>query len=92
MADDGNGEYIFLLGQDRAVWWDTPLRDLVALYAREYEDAISSWLTEKALFYYNRFIGHRFQKVSLFESTSVSNMSAEEPSRHVDGINLDLWT
>ena len=63
MADDGNGEYIFLLGQDRSLWWDTPLIDLVAIYAREYEDAISSWLTEKALLWYNEVIGHRFQKV-----------------------------
>ena len=30
---------------------------------------VSSWLTERALFWWNRFVGHRFQKASLPSST-----------------------
>lgn len=64
MSDDGNGGCIALMGQDCSLWWDTPLRDMVALYAREYEDFISTWITERALSWYKKVIGHRFQKVS----------------------------
>lgn len=64
MINDGNGEYVFLLGDDNEVWQKTPLRDLVALYAREYEDPISNWITETALSWYHTVLGRHIHKVS----------------------------
>lgn len=63
MVDGGNGECVVLLGKDGNLWHDTPVRDLVALHAREYEDPISTWITEKGLFWYHKILGHRLQKV-----------------------------
>lgn len=64
LSDNGNGDFINLLGEDNDIYWQTQMQDLVALYAREYEDFISTWITEKALFWYNKVLGHRFQKAS----------------------------
>lgn len=61
--DNGNNEHILLLGKDSEVWEKTPRCDLVALHAAEYEDAMSTWITNQALMWYHKALGHRFAKV-----------------------------
>lgn len=60
---NGESNRVFLLGEDRDVWLNTPLCDLVALHARQYEDAISSWITTKALLWYHKALGYRSKRV-----------------------------
>lgn len=75
LSTDGNKEHVLLLGGDRDVWWETPLRDLVAIHAKEYEDAISEWITGHALDCYAWVFGGHSKKV-WFAAVQVSLGSA----------------
>lgn len=62
---NGDGRHVYLTGSDNELWHRTPTGDLLALYTREYEDFISTWMTEKALYWVDKYITQVFcRKVS----------------------------
>lgn len=69
MYKNGDGRYVYLTGSDNELWERTSPSDLIAVYTREYEDFISTWIPERALYWTHRyFIQKFFPKVS--QSTS----------------------
>ncbi|KAK4934967.1 hypothetical protein LTR66_015518 [Elasticomyces elasticus] len=68
MSDNGNGSHVYLTGPDSHLWQNTPAGDMIALYAREYEDVISTWITATGIDWFDKLIGGRKSKNPLRES------------------------
>ena len=53
--------FVYLHGDDRNVWKEAKLHELIAVNAPNYEDAATSWLTRYVLVAYHRLIGRHYK-------------------------------
>ena len=73
---NGDGRHVYLTGSDRELWERTPVGDLLAIFTREYEDFISTWMTERALYWFDKyFVKVFFRKVSHQTASKLWNIT-----------------
>ena len=49
--------FVRLNGDDRDVWKDESMRELISINETVYEDAVTSWLTRYVIFFYHKVVG-----------------------------------
>lgn len=78
--DMGNTQW---LGSEADLWNNVPQEDLVAIRAREYSDAMTTWFATHFIDLYHRYIGryiHKVPKDSIRgRSRRANHMPAELP-------------